>query len=127
MLKQENGWGTCGEMDRRFALAIAVAMLTVIFMLQLIDANMTFIIVLIAMIFFGRRSCSRLSLGEVKKSASEIEEALIIMLCSSGGIDFQHEVSSFLSSSSSSSFSFALSESARIDDNISLISEKAFV
>lgn len=103
---------------------IAVTILTVMFMLQLLDANIMFIMVQMAMIFFGHRSCSRLSLGDVRKYELEIEEAFIIIFCNNGGINFQLEISSHLSSSSSISFSFALSKSACIVDSISLCLRK---
>lgn len=56
------------EMERKLALAMAVAMLTVIFRLQLMDTNITFIMVLMAMIFLDQRICSRLSHGADGKS-----------------------------------------------------------
>ena len=66
-------------MDRRLALAMAVARLTDILTLQLAEANMTFIIVRIAIIFLFRRIWSKLSLGPGGKVLSLMDEALIIM------------------------------------------------
>ncbi len=113
-------------MDRKLALAMAVARLTDMLTLQLADANMTFIIVRIVMIFLFRRIWSKLSLGQGGKVESLTEEALIIMFWRRGGIDFHPVASSFLSSSSSVSFSFAQSDAALIEERISLMSENAF-
>ncbi len=66
-------------MDRKLALDMAVAKLTVILTLQFMAANITFIIVLIAIIFLDRRICNRLSVGEVGKSESDVAEARIII------------------------------------------------
>ncbi len=66
-------------MERRLALATVVAKLTVMLTLQLMEASKTFIIVQIAIIFFDRRICSKLSLGLDVKSTSDLDEALMII------------------------------------------------
>lgn len=79
---------------------MVVAKLTVILTLQFMVANITFIIVLIAIIFLDQSICKRLPIGEEENSESDAAEAQIIMFCSSSGIDFQPAVS-FLASSCS--------------------------
>ncbi len=124
-MKQEKGCGTWGEIERKFALAMAVARLTDMFTLQFTEASITFIIVRMVMTFLERRTWSRLSLGVLGKSVSDEEEAFMIMSWSRGGMVFHPDGSSFLSSSSSGLFKRSLSESARMVFRISLISEKA--
>lgn len=66
-------------MERRLALVMAVAMLTMMFTLQFMDANIMFIMVLININFLEWSICRGLLLGEEGKSEADMDEARNIL------------------------------------------------